>query len=85
MTIDLEIQKQVVLLHLDGMGGYEISKKTKINYRTAKKYCDNIDRALQEIYRGVVSAIIAEIKKNPDNFAANMARGGWDHGKKSGN
>jgi len=68
MTLASDLQSQIILLHLDGVSAYAISKNLKIHYRTAKKYCDATDLIVEEIKDKLAYGIFEEIKKNPLNF-----------------
>ena len=68
MALAPDLQKQILLLYLDGKGAYAISQELGINYRTAQKYVEKIDRMIEQIKGTIVSCIFDEIRKSPDIF-----------------
>jgi hypothetical protein len=68
MTLALDLQSQIILLHISGEGAYAISRSLRIHYRTAKRYCDAVDLIIEEIKDKLAYGIFEEIKKNPLNF-----------------
>jgi hypothetical protein len=71
MALAPDLQKQILLLYLEDKTAYAISQELEINYRTAKKYVDAIDRMVDQLKGILVCCIFEEIKKSPDVFVEN--------------
>lgn len=71
MALASDLQSRILLLYLDKKSSYAASKELNINYRTAKKYYEQLDQMIDEIKGTVVCCIFEEIRKNPQNFIEN--------------
>jgi hypothetical protein len=71
MALAPDLQKQILLLYLEDRSAYAISQELEINYRTAKKYVEAIDRMIDQLKGALVCCIFEEIKKSPEIFVEN--------------
>ena len=71
MALAPHLQKEILLLYLDGKKAYAISQEVGINYRTAKKYVEAIDQLIDQIKGALVCCIFEEIRKSPEIFVEN--------------
>lgn len=71
MALAPHLQKEILLLYLEEKSAYAISQEVGINYRTAQKYVEKIDKLVEQIKAALVCCIFEEIKKSPEIFIEN--------------
>ena len=69
--ISEDLYIKLVELYLNGLSAYAISKKLKINYRTVKKYIEQLEKIQGQIEDRIKCCILEELDKTPGKLLLN--------------
>lgn len=69
--ISEDLYMKLVELYLNGLSSYAISKELKINYRTVKKYIEQLEKIQGQIEDRIKCCILEELDKTPGKLLLN--------------
>ncbi len=69
--ISEDLYMKLVEMYLNGLSAYAISKELKINYRTVKKYIEQLEKIQAQIEDRIKCCILEELEKTPGKLLLN--------------